>query len=67
MMRQQHEIREMASHARGEEQRAKLVRSDADPAWAEAFAAGAEAGLLWAAGDIKSIPFFQLPEDGQND
>jgi hypothetical protein len=58
-MRTQNELLAMTATARGHELRAKdqALLSGQDATAAEQFAAGVEAAILWALGNIGSIPF----------
>jgi len=58
-MRTQNEMLAMAATARVEELKAKdqALLSGEDTTGAREFAAGAEAGILWALGHIGEIPF----------
>lgn len=58
-MRTQNEMLAMTATAHGEETKAKdqALLSGEDTAAAREFAAGVEAGILWALGHIGKIPF----------
>lgn len=62
MEKTQKQKRDMARRARVEELKANDRRlvSGADTKPAAEFAAGVEAGLLWALGDIGDIPFHRV-------
>lgn len=58
-MRNQNQMLAMAATARGEELKAKdqALLSGEDTTGAHEFAAGVEAGILWALGHIGEIPY----------